>query len=44
VLEQKKSVANSAVFAKPNQLFLKTQAGGVVNGSELEDGDHFGVE
>src|SRR5207248_2080633 len=39
LLEHKKSVANSAVFAKPNQLFLQTQAGRVVNGAELEDGD-----
>src|SRR5436190_6603417 len=36
VFEQKNNVANPALFAKSNQLFLETQAGGIVQRAELE--------
>ena len=40
VLEQKQYVANSALFAQVDQPLLQAQSGGVINCSELDDGDH----
>lgn len=39
VLEQEKNVADSFLFAKSNEFLLEAQAGRIINGAELEDGD-----
>ena len=39
VFEQKKNVADAAFLAQFDQALLQAQAGGVIDGAELEDGD-----
>ena len=40
MFEQKKNVANLSVLAQLDQPFLQAEAGSVVDGAELENGDH----
>jgi hypothetical protein len=40
VLQQEQHVANSTFFSQFDKLLLQTQASGVVNSPELDDGDH----
>ena len=41
VFEQKKYVADSALFALLDELLLQAEAGSVVDGAELDEGDHW---
>ena len=41
VLEQQKHVADFFFFAQSDKLLLQAQARGVIDGAELDDGDHF---
>ena len=40
VFEQQQDIADAAFFAQVDEALLQAEAGGVVNRSELEDGDH----
>ena len=40
VLQQRQRISDSAFFAQINQRLLQTQSGGVINGAELENGNH----
>jgi hypothetical protein len=39
MFEQKEDVADTAFLAQFDQALLQAQAGGVIHGAELEDGD-----
>ena len=39
MFEKEEDVADFLFFAQGNKLLLKTQAGGVIDGAELDDGD-----
>jgi hypothetical protein len=39
VFEQKENVADFFFFAQRDELLLQTKAGGVIDGSELDEGD-----
>lgn len=41
VLEQKKDIANSSIFAERHQSLLQAQSDRVINRAELENRDHF---
>jgi hypothetical protein len=43
VFQQEKDIADSVVLAQVHQLLLKPQAAGVVDRTELDDGDHCGI-
>ena len=40
MFEQQQDVADAAFFAQFDEALLQAQAGGVVDGAELEDRDH----
>jgi hypothetical protein len=44
MLEKQNDIADAAVFAKRDQLFLQAETRGVINGAELENGNHLVIE